>query len=149
MTKVAKDYVQFREIAIDDIPDSNTGSHRKRRNRWEVFIEEFIAAEFQAVEVNVPEGKKAHYEYNSLRSYLKRVGMLDLFTIVVRGNQMYVINKEATKTKKTANKRKAISKKTNAPKKKGRPRKLPPEECLVGSYSGVYPGSESCEVDRI
>lgn len=148
MTKVAKDYVRFREIAKDNIPTKNQ-ERTVSKSRWGIFVNEFIESEFEAAEIDIPEGRKINYERNTLYAYLKKHGYTDMLKVVQRQKRLFIINKTIDKTiykpkKKASNIKKAVKKKTK-PR-----RKLTPEETMIGSsYIGIYPGSESMEVDHV
>lgn len=146
MTKVAKDYIRFREVAIDDIPDKGSSSN-KNKSKWETFLEEFIASEFKAIEVEQGDYKTIHHTAAALRLYLRKTNWLDMFEVTVRDGHLYVINKNLAKTAK----RKAIA--ANPPKKRGRPARKKKSKDALGcngdGLTSVYKGSESTEVDYV
>jgi len=137
-------YVRFREIAKDDIPTTDR-KRNKIKSRWATFVDEFIESEFEAAEIDIPEGKKIDAERSALYTYLKMHGYTDMLKVVQRQNRLFIVNETINKPKKrTSNTKKAFKKKTK-PR-----RKLTPEETMIGSsYVGIYPGSESPEVDHL
>ena len=138
-----ENYVRFREVKMEDIPEK---PHRQMSNKWEVFLEEFLASEFKAVEVEQGSYKSIHATYTALKNYLKKTNWNDLIEVTVRKDHLYVINKDLVKTAK----RKAIPAKP--PKRRGRPPKKKPIEDEVPvekTFVGIYKGSASTEVDHI
>lgn len=113
-----KNYVRFREVAVDDIPKKKA----QRVNKWEIFIAEFIDSGFVAAEIDIPEGKKCKTIRDYLALYLNKLGMKDDFKLIMREERLYIINKELN------------SEKEKKPKK--RPGRKPKKEIHPPEYHG-------------
>ena len=114
-----KNYVRFREVAVDDIPKKKA----QRVNKWEIFITEFIDSGFVAAEIDIPEGSTCKYQRDALRTYLDRVSMVDDFKLVMRNDKLYIINKELSGEKEEK-------------KPKKRPGRKPKKEIHPPAYHG-------------
>lgn len=113
-----KNYVRFREVAVDDIPKKKP----QKVSKWEIFITEFIDSGFVAAEIDIPEGSTCKYQRDSLHSYLNRISMRDDFNLIMRDNKLYIINKELSGEKKK--------------KPKKRPGRKPKKEIHPPAYHG-------------
>lgn len=114
-----KNYVRFREVAVDDIPKKKA----QRVNKWEIFITEFIDSGFVAAEIDIPEGSTCKYQRDALHTYLDRVSMMDDFKLVMRNDKLYIINKELSGEKEEK-------------KPKKRPGRKPKKEIHPPAYHG-------------
>lgn len=113
-----KNYVRFREVAVDDIPKKKP----QKVSKWEIFITEFIDSGFVAAEIDIPEGKKCKTIRDHLALYLNKLGMKDDFKLIMREERLYIINKELN------------NEKTEKPKK--RPGRKPKKEIHPPKYHG-------------
>lgn len=125
-----KNYVRFREVAIDDIPKKKP----RKVNKWEIFITEFIDSGFVAAEIDIPEGSTCKYQRDSLHSYLNRISMRDDFNLIMRDNKLYIINKELSGEKEKKPKELSGEKEEKKPKK--RPGRKPKKEIHPPAYHG-------------
>lgn len=114
-----KNYVRFREVAVDDIPKKKP----QKVSKWEIFITEFIDSGFVAAEIDIPEGSTCKYQRDALHTYLDRVSMMDDFKLVMRNDKLYIINKELSGEKEEK-------------KPKKRPGRKPKKEIHPPAYHG-------------
>lgn len=125
-----KNYVRFREVAVDDIPKKKA----QRVNKWEIFIAEFIDSGFVAAEIDIPEGKKCKTIRDYLALYLNKLGMKDDFKLIMREERLYIINKELNSEKEKKPKKLSGEKEEKKPKK--RPGRKPKKEIHPPAYHG-------------
>lgn len=117
----AKNYVRFREVAVDDIPSKKKQDHRV--GKWEIFLAEFIESGFVAAEIDIPEGSTCKSQRDSLNNCLNRNSMKDDFKLIMRDNKLYIINKELSGEKEEK-------------KPKKRPGRKPKKEIHPPAYHG-------------